>query len=105
MKLSMIMDLKTEIEKLEDIKKTMEDDYLQALDDDLWTIDLETKPYFTEDYDVAVITDTALTRKYLLRFCEDYGLSLKDYKKDDVKKTFNYLFELEKDIEKSLNLL
>lgn len=103
MKLSTILNLKNEIENLESIMKVMEDDYLQALDDDLWTIDLETKPYFTEDHDIAVITDTELTRKYLLRFCEDYGLSLKDYKKNN--KTYEYLFELEKDIEKSLNLL
>lgn len=103
MKLSTILDLKKEVANIEAIIKELEEDYLQALDDDLWTIDLETKPYFTEDYDVAVTTDTALTRKYLVRFCEDYGLSLKSYEKND--KTFEYVFELEKDIEKSMNLL
>ena len=103
MKLKTIMDLRTKVDEINEIIEIMELDYLHLLDDDLWTIDLETKPYFTREYDVTFTTEVRLTKKYVIRFCEDYGLSLKDYK--ETEKGYTYIFEVEKDIMKNISML
>ena len=71
----------------------LEEDFLDSLDDDLWTIDLGCRPYFTDDFDVEFVSETSLTNKYIARFSEDFGLKLKDY-----QKTFDghrYLFTVD----------
>ena len=103
MKLETILQLREELDKLYDLLERMELDYLKLLDDDLWTIDLASKPCFTRDYDVRFTTEVRLTKKYVIRFCEDYGLSLKDYRETD--NGYDYLFELEQDILKGVNKL
>lgn len=104
MKLKTILDLKQEVDNINEIIDVMEDDYLHLLDDDLWTIDLESKPEFTSDYDVLIVTEVKLTKKYVMRFCEDYGLSLKDYTELENKK-YEYLFEMGDDCNKNLSIL
>lgn len=103
MKLETLINLKTEIDKLYEILEIMELDYLKLLDDDLWTIELASKPCFTRDYDIRFTTEVRLTKKYVIRFCEDYGLSLKEYHETD--NGYDYIFELEKDIMSSVNKL
>lgn len=103
MKLETILKLREEIDNLYETLEVMELDYLRLLDDDLWTIDLASKPCFTRDYDIRFTTEVRLTKKYVIRFCEDYGLSLKEYRETD--NGYDYLFELEKDIISSVNKL
>lgn len=95
MKLETILKLREEIDKMYELLEVMELDYLQLLDDDLWTIDMASKPCFTRDYDIRFTTEVRLTKKYVIRFCEDYGLCLKDYRETDTG--YDYLFELEND--------
>ena len=105
MELQTILELREKINGLYELLEVMELDYLYLLDDDLWTVDLETKPYFTREYDVKMVTDLRLTKKYVIRFCEDYGLNLKSYKETD--KGYEYIFEAVKNKEynKNINLI
>ncbi len=103
MKLQTIIDFRDRIGDLEDLVNVMEDDFLNVLDDDLWTVGLESKPCFTDDYDVQFVTDVRLTKKYVMRFAEDYGLSLKDFK--EVNDGFLYLFEVGEDYMKNISML
>ena len=103
MKLSTILQLNEEINNLNELLKVIEEDYLKRIDDDLWTIDLSTVPMFVEGYDIKIETKTKLTRKYLIRFCEDFGLSLKDYIDNPNENKYVYVFEKQKDILNSLN--
>lgn len=103
MKLGTILDLKNKIDELYDLLDKIELDFLQLVDDDLWTVGLETQPHFTRDYDVRVVTDLRLTKKYVIRFCEDFGVSLKEYR--ELEEGYEYIFELEKDIIKSVDKL
>ena len=105
LKLEDILNLKSKIRELEDLIPVFERDYLRQLDDDLWTIDLPSEPYFTEDYDVVISTETKLTKKFLVRFCEDYGLSLKSFEDKPEENRYVYIFEKQKDILKSLEIL
>lgn len=103
MKLETILELKKKIDELYELLEKIELDFLQLVDDDLWTVGLETKPHFTRDYDVRVVTDLRLTKKYVIRFCEDFGVSLKDYRELD--DGYEYIFELENDILEGVNKL
>lgn len=105
MKLENILDLKDEIDKLTVLLKLFEKEYIRQLDDDLWTIDVSFEPYLTEDYDVVISTRDKLTKKYLIRFCEDFGLSLKSFTDKVDENRYIYIFEKQKDILNSLNIL
>lgn len=103
MRLETLLFLRDKIEELKELQNVLTEDYLTELDNDLWTIDLPYKPELTEEYDIKIVTQTPLTKKYLIRFCEDYGLSLKYF--EDKGKKINqcvYIFEKEKDILSSL---
>ena len=103
MKLTTILKLNDELNNLNELLRVIEEDYLKMIDDDLWTIDLPTIPMFVNGYDIKVETKTKLTRKYLIRFCEDFGLSLKDYIDNQSENKYVYVFEKQKDILTSLD--
>ena len=103
MKFKTILDLKQKIDDLYDLLEELELEFLHLIDDSLWTVDLESKPCFTRDYDVKFITDVRLTKKYVIRFSEDFGLSLKDFQ--ELEDGYMYLFEVEKDIMKNISML
>lgn len=105
MKLENILDLKNQISVLEDLIQVFEDDFLRQIDDDLWTTDLHSSPCFTKEYDIIISTKVKLTKKYLIRFCEDYGLSLKNFEDKPEENSYVYIFEKQKDILKSLEIL
>lgn len=105
MKLEDILNLKNQVNILEDLVEVFEKDFLRQLDDDLWTIDLPSEPCFTKEYNILISTKTKLTKKYLIRFCEDYGLSLKNFEDNPEKNEYVYIFEKQKDILKSLEIL
>lgn len=103
LKFRTILDLKYKVDELYGLLEVLELDFLQLIDDDLWTVDLESKPYFTRDYDVKFVTDVRLTKKYVIRFCEDFGLSLKDFK--ELEEGYMYLFEVEDGVMKNISML
>lgn len=103
MKLEDILNLNNEIIRLQELSHIFEEDYLKQIDDDLWTIDLSSEPYFTEEYDVVISAEDKLTKKYLIRFCEEFGLSLKGFEDKPDENKYIYIFEKQKDILSSLD--
>ena len=104
MKLKTIYELREYLHKLEETLEILERDYLKSLDDDLWTIDLEVTPQWEDyiNYTVTFTTEKALTKKYLIRFCEDYGLNLISYNPKEF--SYEYVFGMEQeDIIESIN--
>lgn len=100
MKLQTIIELDEKIRELEEISNTLKDNFIKQLDDDLWTIDMEVIPEWGKDYHIRFITIRPLKKKFIIRFCADYGLSLCYYQ--EVKEGYLYVFELEKDIMKAI---
>lgn len=96
MKLETIIELDERIEQLQGISNALKDYFIKELDDDLWTIDMDVVPEWGNDYHIRFITLRPLKKKFIIRFCEDYGLSLHYYQ--EVKEGYLYVFELEKDI-------
>lgn len=105
MKLKTILELNEQINNLNNILRILEEDYLKQIDDDLWTIDLETSPSFYDGYNIKIESQNKLTKKYLIRFCEDFGLSLKSFEDFPENNVYVYIFENEKDILNSLNII
>ena len=97
LKLQTIVDLDNQIKNLQCLSNTFKDYYIHELDDDLWTIDMEVTPVWCEKgkYDISFITIKPLKKKYIIRFCEEYGLNLKYYEECD--RGFLYVFKLEDD--------
>lgn len=92
MKLRLILEFRDRICGLQVLLDRLEDDFLQLIDDDLWTVDLEAKPVFTDDYEVKFVSDVVLTDKYVRRFCDDFGLRLKVF--EELDNGYLYLFEV-----------
>lgn len=105
MKLETILYLNEEISKLNELLEILKKDYLKQIDDDLWTIDLETYPVFINGYDIKIESKSKLTKKYIIRFCEDFGVSLKKFEDNNEENKYIYVFEKQKDILSSLNIL
>jgi len=90
-KLQTILSLKENIEYQKQILQQLSQDYLDLIDDDLWTIDLESYPSFNEDLTcVSFNAEKKLTDKYIKRFCEDFGLKLKEEHKTDYGYCYNF---------------
>lgn len=105
MKLETILYLNKQICELNDLLEILKKDYLKQIDDDLWTIDLESYPIFINGYDIKIESKSKLTKKYLIRFCEDFGLSLKKFEDNTNENKYTYVFEEQKDILNSLNII
>lgn len=105
MKLRTVLELNENIVNLNLLLEKIEEDYIKQIDDDLWTMDLPVKPEFVNEYDVKIESTEKLTKKYLIRFCEDFGLSLKDFKDEPELNKYIYIFEDKKDILDSLKLI
>lgn len=95
MKLKYLIDMNNSINELSNVLMELEDDFLKQLDDDMFSIDLRTCPEWKDGYNVIFTSVNSLTKKFLIRFCEDYGLSLKDYMESD--EGFVYTFKVEED--------
>ena len=102
MKLETIIELDEQIKNLQSLSEALKEYYIKELDDDLWTIDMEVTPEWYEhgDYNISFITIKPLKKKYLIRFCDEYGLSLKHY--EECERGFFYVFKLEDDIIRSI---
>lgn len=99
LKLQTIIELRDNINKQVRLLSTLSEDYLDMIDDDLWTIDLESRPSFTDQVlqsDKLMVTFNAekkLTEKYLKRFCDDFGLKLN--KMVESSYGYEYFFEVD----------
>lgn len=101
LKLKTILELRETINEQVILLNTLMEDYLDLIDDDLYTIDLKDKPSFTDEfyYEKLMVDFTVmkkpLTDKYLQRFMKDFGLQLVSLEEKD--NCYNYLFEVQKE--------
>lgn len=93
LKLQTILELQKTINELNSLADTLVTDFLQLVDDDLFTVDFTAEPFFTEDMVLSFTTRKQLKQKYLTRFCNDFGLTLVSEKKED--NCFIYTFKCE----------
>ena len=98
MKLETILKLNDEINQLNETLRILEEEYITQIDNDLYTVDLVKNPCFINGYEVKIESRTNLTKKHLIRFCEDFGLSLKNYTDNQKENKYVYEFEKQKDI-------
>lgn len=92
LKLRTILDLQETIYNQNILLNTLIEDYLQLIDDDLFTVDFTAEPSFVSDMKLTFTTSHQLKQKYLLRFCDDFGLTLiSEEKTNDTH--YTYLFK------------
>lgn len=95
LKLQTLLELQENINQETLLLERLKQDYLDLIDDDLWTVDLEAKPSYTNDDMITFITERKLKNKYINRFCSDFGLTLVS-EKEKSDKTYSYIFQAEK---------
>lgn len=97
LKLQTILDLRDNINDQVRLLQTLCDDYLALVDDDLFTVDMTAEPRFTDEvwcggFYLTFTTTHQLKQKYLVRFCDDFGLTLKSEEKTR-NNEYIYLFK------------
>ncbi len=97
-KLQTILSLRDNINTQINILRRLTEDYLDLVDDDLFTVDMTAEPRFTDEIlygkemMLTFTTTHQLKQKYMLRFCDDFGLTLhKETQNKD--NTYTYLFK------------
>ena len=96
LKFKTILDLMEKIEELQVLYSCLSQDFLDLIDDDLWTIDLSSIPSYTIIDDIIHVTfesPVSLKSKYIQRFEEDFGLTLTDTVILEDNKYYKYYFK------------
>ena len=96
LKLKTLLDLRDTINTNIKVLETLTEDYLNLVDDDLFTVDMSAEPSFVGELFcgelmLSFTTRYELKQKYLLRFCDDFGLVMYDVVKTD--NGYEYLFK------------
>lgn len=93
MKMSIIKKVQDNIDGLEDLLFILREDFKNKIDDELWTVNIDGRPIFIDEYTIQFRCDVRLKKKFVQRLCEDYEIAL-----DNVKDTgdfFEYTFSLD----------
>ena len=97
LKLKTIIDLRENIRNQIVLLERLSDDYLQLIDDDLYDVDMTAVPSFTTDnvltggeLMITFTTQRQLKQKYMLRFCDDFGLTFISQTQGDNHYTYTF---------------
>ena len=99
LKLKEILDLRDNINNEISILETLSETYLDLIDDDLFSVDLEARPFFVgelltdELILIGFCAERQLRQKHILRFCDDFGLELVSEEKKE-NNYWDYLFKM-----------